>query len=84
MGLFWLIIVPVVIVIAAITIVDIVRRKQGGWTITGWVLLVVLFPVIGAVIYWATRKPTAAEVDQTYLAEADVRSHNQRLPTDGL
>jgi hypothetical protein len=81
-GLFWFITIPFVIALTVVTIVDIFRRKNGGGTIAAWVLLVVVLPVIGSIIYWATRKPTAADVEEAYLAEADTRSHNQRLPTD--
>jgi len=82
MALFWLITIPFVIVLTVLTIVDICRRKHGGWTITGWIALVICFPVIGSLVYWATRKPSDRDVEQAYLAEADMRSHNQRLPTD--
>jgi hypothetical protein len=80
--LFWLITVPIVIVVTVLTIVDIVRRKTGGWTIAGWILLVIAFPVIGSLIYWVTRKPEPGEAEQAYLADADIRNRNQRLPSD--
>jgi hypothetical protein len=82
MGVLWLITIPFVIVLAVITIVDVFRHKHGAGAIAGWVLIVIVFPVVGAIVYWATRKPTDAdvEVEQAYRAEADRRS--QRLPTD--
>jgi hypothetical protein len=45
-------------------------------------LLVICFPLIGSLICWVTRKPEPGAAEQAYLTEADIRSHNQRLPTD--
>jgi hypothetical protein len=78
--LFWLITVPIVIILAVLTIVDIVRRRRPKVAL--WILLVIVFPVIGSLIYWATRKPTVEEAELAYMAETDVRAHNQQVPSD--
>jgi len=41
-----------------------------------------LFPFIGTIIYWAVRKPTAAEIEHAYRAEADVRHSAASRPFD--
>ena len=40
-------------------------------------LLVIVLPLIGSVIWWAARKPMPGDIDAAYLSEADVRTHNQ-------
>jgi hypothetical protein len=73
MPLFWLIVTPIAIVVAVITLVDVLRRPYGGWLKAGWVLAVVILPIVGSLIYWATRRYSPEEADEAYLAEADMR-----------
>jgi hypothetical protein len=75
--LFWIIVIPIVAVVVALTIFDIFRHHLGGWASIGWVLLVVILPLIGSCIWWAARKPMPEEVDAAYLVDADVRAHNR-------
>jgi len=75
--LFWIIVIPIVAVVVAFSIFDIIRHHLGGWATTGWVLLVVVLPLVGSVIWWAARKPMAGDVEAAYLADADVRAHNR-------
>jgi len=42
----------------------------------------VLLPFIGALIYWAARKPTTEEVEQQYLGEAELRRSTGARPFD--
>jgi uncharacterized membrane protein YhaH (DUF805 family) len=42
---------------------DIFRRRDlSGWGKAGWILLIFLFPLIGALIYVLARPPEAAQV----------------------
>ena len=41
---------------------DIVRSHRSGWTTAGWLLAVILLPVIGSIVYWIVRKPTEKEI----------------------
>ena len=43
---------------------DIFRRRDlGGWAKAGWTLFVIVLPILGILIYMATRpKPTEAEI----------------------
>ena len=66
----------VITIIWVISIVDIVRHRTSAVHAMGWILLVVLFPVVGSIVYWVTRKPTAAELEATAGAEADL-AHGQ-------
>jgi amino acid transporter len=80
MGLLWTLIAFVVAIIWILTIVDIVRRHLGAKLTAAWILIVVILPVIGAIVYWAMRKPTAEEIDQAVAADAELRAQAHRRP----
>ena len=82
MTLFWIIGGCALVVIWVLTIVDLFRHHQSGAATAGWLALIVLLPFIGAVIYWAKRKPSSDEVEQAYLAEADLRRSRAARPFD--
>jgi amino acid transporter len=74
MGFLWFVLMAAVVVVWAITIVDIVRRHYSGWTTAGWIALIVVLPFIGSLIYWLWRKPTEDEVEYQAEAEAALRA----------
>jgi uncharacterized membrane protein YhaH (DUF805 family) len=78
MALLWSLIGFVVLIIVVLTIVDIVRRHLGAAGTTAWILIVILVPIIGSIIYWVMRKPSADEVEQSYAAEAERRAQANR------
>ena len=78
MGLVWSLIGFVVLIIVVLTIVDIVRRHLGAGATTAWILIVIIVPIIGSIIYWAMRKPSADEVEQSYLSDAERRAQANR------
>jgi hypothetical protein len=71
-----------VLVVWAISIVDVVRHHYSGATLVGWIALIVILPFIGSVIYWATRKPTRADAEEQYLREEDLRRDRAGRPFD--
>jgi hypothetical protein len=80
MGLLWTLVAVVVVIILVLTIVDIVRRDLGARRTSGWILIVVLLPILGSIIYWARRKPTADEIDKSVAADAELRAQAHRRP----
>ena len=82
MSLLWIILFCLVALVWVLTIVDIVRQHYSGWTTAGWLALIVILPIVGSVIYWFGRKPTSADAEQTYLAEADRRRSAGARPFD--
>jgi hypothetical protein len=82
MTVFWWFAIPLLIAMAVVTIVDIFRRKLGTKATAGWVLIALLLPVVGPIVYWVTRKPPPEAAEEAYLAEADRRRELQRQPTD--
>jgi hypothetical protein len=61
------------LVVVVLTIVDIVKRHLSTGAAIGWIVLVLVLPFIGAVIYWVVRKPEAADPEQLYRLEAEQR-----------
>jgi hypothetical protein len=82
MTVLWIIGVSALAVIWVISIVDVFRRHYSGMATVGWLALIVLLPFIGAVIYWAVRKPSRDEVEQQYLAQAELRRSTAARPFD--
>jgi hypothetical protein len=82
MTVFWIIGLSALAVIWAITVVDVFRRHYSAATTVGWLALIVLLPFIGALVYWGTRKPTAQEVEQQRLGEAELRRSAAARPFD--
>ncbi|MDA0181368.1 PLDc N-terminal domain-containing protein [Solirubrobacter phytolaccae] len=79
---FLIIVTPFLIVLAALSIVDLFGRDYGGWAITAWVACIVCFPVLGSLAYWLTRRAAPESAEQVYLAQADLRRERERLPID--
>jgi uncharacterized membrane protein len=80
MSLFWITITVLIAMIAAVSLVDLLRNHGGhrGWGIAGWALLIVLLPIVGSIAYWATRRTSTEEVEQQRLAEAALRQEAAR------
>ena len=83
MSLFLSLVVVTVVIIWAVSIVDIVRRRLGSKQTAAWILVVVLLPVLGSLLYWALRKPSGAELDETVGARADLRNAPPKPPGGG-
>jgi hypothetical protein len=79
---FWIIIGVLAAILAVITIVDAVRHHLGAGRTALWILLIVILPFIGSVIYWATRKETPAEVEGYADADRERREQAARRPFD--
>jgi hypothetical protein len=73
MTFVWMAIAIVVIALDVLTIVDVLRRSYGAGKKAAWIALVVIFPFLGPLGYWLTRKPEAGDVEGAYRADADVR-----------
>jgi hypothetical protein len=82
MGLLWGTIVVLVLIVWAITVYDIFRRHLGGKQTALWLLLVIILPFVGAVIYWATRKETPEDVESYVAADAALREENRSRSVD--
>jgi hypothetical protein len=83
-SMFLIMLVTPVILLWAAAVVDVIRRGLTGWTIVGWLLLILALPLLGPLIYFALRKPSADEAEQSYLAQREVDRVRAARPTGGL
>jgi Phospholipase_D-nuclease N-terminal len=67
----WVFILIPLLIVWAIGIVDIVRRDLPASTKAGWILLVLILPLIGTITYFLLRKPTEAEMRQAIQARGE-------------
>jgi hypothetical protein len=66
----WVFILIPVLVIWVAGLVDIVRRDLPRSTKAGWIIVVLLLPVVGTLVYFLMRKPTEGELRQAGHAAA--------------
>ena len=81
-SLFWTLISICVAIIWVITLIDLFRRHLGAGPTAAWVLLVIVLPFVGALIYWIVRKPSTAEIEHSMEVHEDMRRDPQqsRMP----
>ena len=84
MSIFWIIGFVILALIWIITMVDVFRRHYSAKATAGWLLLIVILPFIGALIYWGTRKPSDHDVEEQYLGEAEMRRSAGAQPFDKM
>jgi amino acid transporter len=82
MTALWTIIGILLVIVWVISLVDIFRRHYSVGATIGYLALILIVPFIGTIIYWAVRKPSAAEIEHAYRAEADVRHSAASRPFD--
>ena len=82
MSFLWFILAAVLLVVWIGTAVDIFRRRLGVWKTVGWLVIALIIPFIGAIVYWALRKPDAAEGERAAAAEQDLRRERDQRGFD--
>jgi hypothetical protein len=82
MSLIWITIAIALVIVWVITVVDIVRRHLGTKRTSAWLLIVVLLPFVGALAYWAMRKPEPGDAARAAAAQRDRREQAARRPFD--
>jgi phospholipase D-like protein len=74
----WVFILLPLIVVWVIGLVDIVRRPLSRKATAAWIVIVLLFPFIGTLVYFLLRKPTQEELRLHRAAAADPRRADSR------
>ena len=64
---FHLIVIPLAIIWVC-GIIDIIRRRIRGSATIGWLLVVILLPVLGTILYFTLRKPTEEDIAAAKMA----------------
>jgi hypothetical protein len=59
---------------------DLIRGHHSGWAIVGWMILILVLPIIGPMIYFGLRKPTQHDVEEKYLVERELQREAARRP----
>ena len=61
MSVWWILLICVEFIVVVLTLADVFRQQYEMWTTTAWLLLVLIVPLAGALIYWIWRKPQARQ-----------------------
>jgi len=72
-----------VVIVWLISLVDIFRRHLGAQRTAAWVLIVLILPFVGSVLYWVLRKPEPGEAQRIADIERDRREQAAHRPFDG-
>jgi len=75
------IIIPVLILWVA-AVVDVIREGGSGLKIAAILVLILVVPILGPLLYFIFRRPKV-DPEQAYLAEADRRREAARRPVGG-
>jgi hypothetical protein len=68
----WVFILIPLLIVWVLGIADIVRRDNLDRSRkAGWILIVVLLPVIGTIVYFAMRKPSEKEIEEVQAASRE-------------
>jgi hypothetical protein len=80
--LIWAAIAVAVVVMWGIGIVDIVRRHLGATKTVAWLLIVLILPVLGTILYWLLREPDPGDFQQAEAAQRARRQSRHDQPFD--
>jgi Phospholipase_D-nuclease N-terminal len=71
-AMIWVFILLPLVVIWVIGLIDIVRRPLSRQATAAWIVVVLLLPFMGTLVYFLLRKPTQEELQIQRAAAADV------------
>ena len=66
--LFIILVATPFILLWGAALLDLIRGHHSGWAIVAWMIVILVVPILGPIIYFAFRKPTRGEVERDYLA----------------
>jgi hypothetical protein len=70
------------ILLCAVAVFDVIRRRQSGWGVVGWLIVILVLPIVGPLVYFGMRKPSDDEVDRAYLGEREMQRARAGHPFD--
>ena len=82
MTIVWVTLAILVFIVWVLSLVDIFRRHLGTQRTIAWVLLVIILPIVGSVVYWVLRKPEPGEAQRIADAQRDRREQAARRGID--
>jgi Phospholipase_D-nuclease N-terminal len=69
----WVFILLPLLVVWVIGVVDILRRPLSRSATAAWIVIVLVLPFVGTLVYFLLRKPTQQEIELQQAAAADAR-----------
>ncbi len=82
--LFIILIATPFILLWGAALLDLIRSHHSGWAIVGWMLLILVIPIIGPMIYFAFRRPSRDEIDKDYLARRELERDHTAQRVGGI
>ena len=83
MTLLWIFVSIIAAILAIVTIVDLVQHHLGAGKTALWIVIVVIFPFLGSIAYWALRPNAPGDAEARHLEQADLyrtSSEGRRRP----
>ena len=68
----WSVAIPIVVV-WILGVVDILRRGLPAGQAVLWIVVVIVLPIVGTVVYFSLKKPTEREIQASQAAAAEQR-----------
>jgi Phospholipase_D-nuclease N-terminal len=62
MGVLWGVLAVLAALVFLVTAFDVLRRRLSFGLTAAWLLLVLILPFIGSILYWILRTPPAGEI----------------------
>jgi ABC-type transport system involved in cytochrome c biogenesis permease component len=83
--MFALLVATPIVILWVAAVVDLLRRGGSGWKLAGILLLILVFPLLGPLLYFVFRKPdmSPAGAEAALMAQEDLRREAARRPTGG-
>jgi hypothetical protein len=82
---FATLIVAPIVVLWIVAVLDVVRHSHSGLKVAAMLVLILVVPILGPLLYFAFFRPRApASAEAAYMAEADLRRERARQPIGGM
>ena len=80
----WVVITIAVGLVWLLGIVDIIKRRLDAKHTAAWLLIVLLLPILGTILYWVLRPPDPGDLARAEAAQRDVRQHRHDSSGSGF
>ena len=81
--LFSLMIMLPILCLWVAAVVDVIRSGASGLKIAAMLVLILIVPILGPLLYFVFFRPPSDTAEDAYLAEADLRREAARRPVGG-
>ena len=78
-----MLVIPVMILWVA-AVVDVIRHGGSGLRIAAMLVLILVVPILGPILYFVFARRPEQSVEQMAMADADLRAERARAPIGGM